>query len=942
MGKLIHHATRPAVSWYFDMTDTLHAAGDPAHDILRSETQPLDFIFRPRSVAVIGATDRPGSVGRTVLENLLQGPLGQGHAVYPVNPRHNDLLGVRCYSAVGSVDAPVDLAVIVTPAVTVPGVVRQCVAAGVKGAVIISAGFKEIGPAGARLEQEILEEARGGPLQLIGPNCLGIMNPQVGLNATFAQNMALSGNVAFLSQSGALCTAILDWSLAEGVGFSAFVSTGSMLDVGWGDLIYYFGDDHGTRSILIYMESIGDPRSFLSAAREVARTKPIIVIKAGRTEAAAKAAASHTGALTGSDEVLDAAFRRCGVLRVNRIAELFEMADVLSKQPRPRGPRLAIVTNAGGPGVLATDTLLRTGGELAALCAETTKALDAILPAHWSHANPVDILGDADAERYAKALEIVLQDPGADGFLVALAPQGMTHPTEVAGRIVPRLDHHSAPILAAWMGGQSVAEGTRLLSHAGIPAFAYPDEAARAFTYLWQYSANLHALNETPALASAELAEFDVAGASEILRAVRSRNRSLLTEWESKQLLSAYRIPTVRTELAHSADEAVTVAARIGYPVVVKLHSETISHKTDVGGVQLDLRTAEAVREAVDRIRESVKQRAGAEHFLGVTVQPMVRQRGYELILGCSLDPQFGPVLLFGAGGELVEVWRDRALGLPPLTTTLARRMMERTRIYRALQGVRGRKGVDLGKLESVLVRFSQLVAEQRWIKEIDINPLLVSEEQIIALDARVVMHGATTDQSQIPKLAIRPYPAQYVSTFQLKNGLAVRIRPIGPEDEPAMVQFHKKLSDSTIYMRYLGFLKLEQRIAHDRLTRICFIDYDREMVLVAELPGASSGAREIVGVGRLSKLHGGNDAEFAVLIRDDFQKLGLGSELLGRLLEVARDEKLDRVFAVMAAENNAMRKMAARSGFRLQGPDAEWLVTGVVDLSEKRASGAI
>jgi acetyltransferase len=508
-----------------DMSDAPKLSREPAHDILRSERQPLDFIFRPRSVAVIGATDRPGSVGRTVVENLLRYWSGQGHAVYPVNPRRKEVLGAPCYPAVGGIPGGVDLAVVVTPAATIPGLIRECVAAGVKGAVIISAGFKEIGPEGARLESEILSEARRGQLQLIGPNCLGIMNPPIGLNATFAQNIALSGNVAFLSQSGALCTAILDWSLSEGVGFSSFVSTGSMLDVGWGELIYYFGDDYRTRSILIYMESIGDPRSFLSAAREVARTKPIIVIKAGRTEAAAKAAASHTGALTGSDEVLDAAFHRCGVLRVNRIAELFEMADVLSKQPRPRGPRLAIVTNAGGPGVLATDALLGAGGELASLAPETIKELDAFLPAHWSHANPVDILGDADAERYAKALRVVLKDPGADGYLVALAPQGMTHPTEVAGRILPHLEHQSAPILAAWMGGDSVSESMRLLSHAGIPTFAYPDEAARAFTYLWQYSVNLRALNETPTLAPAEPSELDLAKASKILQSVRSRGR---------------------------------------------------------------------------------------------------------------------------------------------------------------------------------------------------------------------------------------------------------------------------------------------------------------------------------------------------------------------------------------------------------------------------------
>jgi acetyltransferase len=910
--------------------------GDPSHDIFRSERQPLDFIFCPRTVALIGATDRQGSVGRTVLENLLKGSAGQN--TYPINPRHREVLGVRCYPAVEKTPAKLDLAVVVTPAATVPGVIRECVAAGAKGAVIISAGFKESGAEGSRLEKEILREARCGGLRLIGPNCLGIMNPPLGLNATFAQKMALSGNVAFLSQSGALCTAILDWSQREVVGFSAFVSTGSMLDVGWGDLIYYFGDDPRTRSILIYMESIGDARSFLSAAREVARTKPIIVIKAGRTEAAAKAAASHTGAMTGSDEVLDAAFRRCGVLRVKRIAELFEMADVLSKQPRPRGPRLAIVTNAGGAGVLATDALLEAGGALASLSGETIRELDALLPPHWSHSNPVDILGDADAERYSKALDITLKDSESDGFLAILAPQGMTNPTEVARQITAGSKHPRAPILAAWMGGDAVSEGARLLSHADIPAFDFPDEAAQAFSYLWQYSANLRALNETPTLVSDEPSDFDLASASEILRSAGSRDRTLLTEWESKRLLSAYGIPTVQTELAKSAEEAAQIAAQIGYPVVLKLHSETISHKTDVGGVRLNLTTVEAVREAFEQIRQSVAQRAAAEDFLGVTVQPMIRQHGYELILGCSLDPQFGPILLFGTGGELVEVWRDRALGLPPLTTTLARRMMERTRIYRALQGVRGRKAVDLNALESVLVRFSQLVAEQRWIKEIDINPLLASQDQILALDARVVLHSARTDESQAIPLAIRPYPGQYVSNFRLKNRAVVRIRPIRPEDEPAMVRFHKKLSDNTVYMRYLGFMKLEQRTAHERLTRICFIDYDREMVLVAEWSSTPSGQSEIIGVSRLSKLHGRDEAEFAVLIRDDFQRLGLGSEFLRRLLAVARDEKLGRVVAIMSAENAGMRKMAASAGFHLSESSEDHLVTAVLDVSATQA----
>lgn len=884
-------------------------------------------------MAVIGATEREGSVGRTVFANLLRGPLGK--AAFPVNPQRNEVLGVHCYPAVGSIPDSIDLAVVVTPAATVPGIIRECVAAGVGGTIVISAGFKEIGAEGARLEREILNEARRGHLRLIGPNCLGIMNPHIGLNATFAQSMALPGNVAFLSQSGALCTAILDWSQRESVGFSAFVSTGSMLDVDWGDLVYYFGDDPRTRSILIYMESIGDPRSFLSAAREVAHSKPIIVIKAGRTEAAAQAAASHTGALTGSDEVLDAAFRRCGVLRVSRIAELFEMANVLSKQPRPPGPRLAILTNAGGPGVLATDVLLETGGELAKLAPGTTEALDALLPAHWSHGNPVDILGDADAERYVKAFDTVQEDPASDGFLVILAPQAMTDPTTVAQQISSRARNTpEAPTLAVWMGGAIVSEGAQVLNQAGIPTFAFPDEAARAFTYLWQYSSNLRALNETPSLSPLGRSESAPARASQILQSVGSRGRTLLTEWESKQLLSAYGIPTVPTELANSADQAVHIAERIGYPVVVKLHSETISHKTDVGGVQLNLMTAEAVRAAYGQIQELVAQRASAENFLGVTVQPMIRQRGYELILGCTLDPQFGPVLLFGAGGELVEIFRDRALGLPPLTTTLARLMMQRTRIYRALQGTRGRKPVDLDALESLLVRFSQLVVEQRRIKEIDINPLLVSDEQIVVLDARVVLHNATADESCIPQAAIRPYPTQYVSMFQLKNTSPLRIRPIRPEDKPAMIRFHKRLSGNTVYMRYLGVLTIEQRIAHERLARICFSDYDREMVLVAEQIGSRSGENEIVGVARLSKSHGRNDAEIAIVIRDDFHALGLGSELVQRLLAVARDEKLDRAFAVMRSENDAMQKIVTRAGFHIEGPDEDHLMTAVAELS--------
>jgi acetyltransferase len=627
-----------------------------------------------------------------------------------------------------------------------------------------------------------------------------------------------------LSQSGALCTAILDWSLRELVGFSAFLSLGSMLDVGWGDLIDYLGDDPRTRSIVLYMESIGDARSFLSAAREVALNKPVIVIKAGRTAAAAKAAASHTGSLAGSDDVLDAAFERSGALRVNNVADIFYMAEVLSKQPRPNGPRLTIVTNAGGPGVLATDALITQGGELAPVDPGTVEVLNEHLPPHWSHGNPIDILGDAGPERYAQAVEIASKDPNSDGLLVILTPQAMTDPTRTAEFLKPYANL-GKPILASWMGGADVLAGEAILNAANIPTFPYPDTAVRAFNYMWKYSSNLRALYETPSFAERPGEGPDRDSAEQIVNRVRDAGREILTETEAKQLLAAYGIPTVETRVAAGEQDAVTAAGEIGYPVVLKLYSETITHKTDVGGVVLNLKDEAAVRDAFRSIRESVSKRADPSQFQGVSVQPMIQRDGYELIIGSSVDPQFGPVLLFGSGGQLVEVYKDRALALPPLTTTLARRTMEKTKIYTALKGVRGRAPVDTGELEKLLVRFSQLVVEQRWVKEIDINPLLASPEGLIALDARVVLHQAGPHRDELPKPAIRPYPNKYVGTWTMKNGETVAIRPIRPEDEPLIVQFHETLSEHSVYMRYFQSLQLSQRTAHERLTRICFID---------------------------------------------------------------------------------------------------------------------
>jgi acetyltransferase len=890
----------------------MHAAG-PAHKAVKDGTQPLDVFFAPKTVAVIGATETANTVGRTIFWNLVSNPFGG--TVFPINPKRPSVLGVKAYKHISELPEPADLAVIVTPASSVPGIIHDCAQAGVKAAIVISAGFKEIGPAGLELERQTLMEARRGNIRIIGPNCLGVMNPLTGLNATFAAGIARPGKVGFISQSGALCTAVLDWSLREMVGFSAFVSVGSMLDVGWGDLIYYLGNDPRTRSIVIYMESIGDARSFLSAAREVALNKPIIVIKAGRSAAAAKAAASHTGSLAGSDEVLEAAFRRCGVLRVNSIADMFYMAEVLSKQPSPKGPRLTILTNAGGPGVLATDALVSGGGELTEISPEILESLNEVLPAAWSHNNPIDVLGDASPERYAKAVAIAAKDPHSDGLLVVLTPQSMTDPTQTAEHLKPYARLDGKPILASWMGGAEVAAGIDILNHASIPTFQFPDTAVRAFTYMYRWAYNLKGIYETPSLPedSADYAPNKTL-ASEIVQNARDAGRTILTEAESKQILDAYAIPTVRTVIVRTMDEAVDQAARIGYPVVLKLFSETITHKTDVGGVQLNLGDRAAVEQAWNRIRTSVTAKAGAEHFQGVTVQPMIKSGdGYELIIGSSLDAQFGPVLLFGTGGQLVEVFKDRALGLPPLNTTLARRMMEQTKIYKALKGVRGRPPVNLAELEQLMVRFSRLVVEQPWIKEIDINPLLATPERLVALDARIVVHGLEVSREQLPKLAIRPYPNRYVSNWTMKDGAEVLIRPIRPEDEPMMVKFHETLSERSVYLRYFHLMNLSQRVAHQRLTRICFIDYDREMAIVAERQGA------ILGVARLTRVFGVNEAEVAVLVSDHAHGRGLGKELLARLIVVGGDEQLIALRADILPDNRDVMRICEKLGFTLR-----------------------
>ena len=904
-----------------------------SHDFWNVTKRPLDAIFRPRSIAIIGATEREGSVGRTITQNLLDGTW-QGE-LFLVNPGRRRVFGEKTTKKVGQIEAEIDLAVIVVPAKYVAQVMRECAAAKIPGAIIISAGFKEIGEAGVVLEQEILEIAREGNVRLIGPNCLGVMNPITGLNATFASKMARPGNVGFISQSGAMCTAILDWSLTENVGFSSFVSIGSMLDVDWGDIITWLGGDPKTKSIVIYMESAGNARSFLSAAREVALTKPVIIIKPGRTAEAAQAAASHTGSMTGSDEVLDIAFRRVGALRVDHIYELFYMAELLSKQPRSRGPKLTIITNAGGPGVLATDALLGSGGELSPLSDDVMTELDAILPAHWSHANPIDILGDATPETYVKAVEAAVQNQESDGYLVVLSPQAMTDPTRTAQELVDFVQDQRGrrPFLTSWMGGTEVRGGMDILNQAGIPTFSYPDTAARMFSYMWRYARNLEKVYETPRWQGDF--EPDRSFVASLVSGIRATGRTVLTEYESKQLLVAYGINTVPTHLAPTAEDAVHLAKKIGFPVVVKLNSETITHKTDVGGVQLNLKSSAEVRQAFQLIELNVGQKYSPADFLGVTVQPMVDlNKSYELILGATPDAQFGPVLLFGTGGTLVEVFRDNTLELPPLNSNLARRMMRRTKIYEALEGVRGRDPVDLVALETLMVRFSYLVSEHPFIREVDINPLLASSEQLIALDGRVILYPPEVENVQNP--AIRPYPSQYELAFETKAGRPVEMRPIRPEDEPLMVEFHRGLSSESVYMRYFSAVGFNARTAHNRLIRVCHVDYDRDIALVVTNQKEDA-AEEIIAAGRLTKEHGRNSAEYAILVSDLWHGQGIGTRLLKQLIEVGKQEQLDRIIAYILPNNIGMKKVSERLGFKFKFEDGVYLA--VLELTESAHS---
>lgn len=917
-------------------------------------THSLDHIFDPQTVAVIGASETPHSVGRSLMLNLLNSSFDG--RVYPVNLHRESVLGIPAVTKIKDVAEPVDLAIIATPAKSVTTVVEECAAADVKGAIIISAGFGETDRAGKRLERRVSEVARHAKLRIIGPNCLGVMNPYRGLNATFASQMPRSGTVGLISQSGAMLSALLDWAVQENAGFSKVISIGAMLDVDWSDVLYYLGDDSHTRSIVIYMESIGNVRGFVSAAREVARRKPIVVLKAGRTAQTERAVVAHTGAPKGDDAVIDAALRRCGVLRVERIAQLFYMAGVLSKQPRPRGPNLTIVTNAGGAGILAADALIAGGGQLTRLSAETIAELDKILPTYWSHNNPIDILGDATPSRFAAAVEIAAKDEQTNGLLVILTPQDMTEPTETAEAVRRVISAINKPVLTSWMGGLEIADGEKILNQAEIATLSYPDSAAHIFDYMWRYSRAIERLYETPT-SVASYGRDGLLAVEHLLEQAHHDKRTELTAFESAQTVSAYGMPTVSLHLALSADEAADTAQTIGFPVELRLNSHLIMNVSEVDGVWRNLLDVESVRQAFRAIEATVTLHMGRRYFQGVTVQAQVETDANHFMLGSTHDSQFGPVIHFGITHKLSDMADDVVLGLPPLTSTLARHLLDQSRLLPASAADPQSEVQDQYLvLTQLLVRFSYLVSEQRRVKSVGMLLNRIDEGELLVVNAEIVLHDWQIKDADLMRPAIRPYPNQYANSWTMRNGTEVMIRPIRPEDEPLMAAFNRTLSKDTIFLRYFYPVSVAQLTDHDRLARFCFIDYDLEMALVVEESeaGPSTGKSEseentqanasidspfngsqIIGVGQLVRLHDHNVAEFALLVADGYQQQGLGTELLARLLNIARDEGIDTVIGSILPQNRGMKRICEELGFSFTREPGSNAMLAEISLSE-------
>lgn len=879
-------------------------------------TKNLDKIFNPKSVAIIGASDAEGSVGYAIVKNFTQ--MGYSGKVYFVNIRKPEILGVKTYPSVGKVQSAIDLAIIATPAKTVPDVIEECGKANVKGVIIVSAGFKETGPAGKALEEQCAEIAKKYGIRIVGPNCIGLIRPRNSLNATFLDKMPKAGNIAFISQSGALGSAILDWAIHENIGFSNFVSVGSMIDVDFGDLIDYFGSDPKTKSILMYVEGLTEARKFMSAARHFARTKPIVVVKSGKFSESAKAAASHTGSLSGEDGIYDAAFKRAGIVRVSEIEDLFNCAEVLGTQPLPKGPRLAIITNAGGPGVMTTDALIAQEGKLAKLSQKTIDALDSVLPPFWSHGNPIDVLGDAKSDRYRAAVEACLNDENIDGIMIVFTQQAVSESVEIAKGIVELVrskTYQNKTILTSLMGFGAVEEANKILNANNIPTYSTPEQAIKTYMYMYNYQRNIDLLYETPE----ELPVDESPPKRPIMVLIRNaafEGREVLTEDEAKRILSYYNFPVVRTAVANNIDEAVLFAQEMGFPVVLKILSPQIIHKSDAGGVILNVKSPSEVREGFELLIKRATAYNPNAQIIGVTVQQMLSKVGHELIIGGKTDPVFGPVILFGMGGVGVELFRDTSIALPPLNTTLIRRMMEETKVYKLLKGYRNQAPVNLKKLEETILLFSQLLVDFPQIKEIDINPLLINEKDACILDARIVIDKDKVCRKFEPHehMVISPYPKKDELLWSLKNGNEVLLRPIKPEDEPMWLEMFQSLSDESIRYRFFQMLK---DTPHEVRVRYCNIDYDREIAIVAEI--VEKGKKKLLGVGRLSFESDGKNGEISFIVSDSWQGLGLGTKMVDYVLDLAKEKGIESVYAIMLPDNYRALSLTKKMGFQIE-----------------------
>ncbi len=881
--------------------------------------------FLPESLALVGASSKDESIGKQLFENLLSCDY-QGD-IFPVNIKRSEVLGKKAYKTVADLPKTPDLAVIAVKEEQVTHVIRDCGKANIKSAIVISEGFGERGNMeGLMLQHALMETAKESGVRILGPSSMGIISPHIGLNASISNRTPQKGNVAFISQSGAMCNAILDWGKRENVGFSYFASIGVMADINWGDILLFLADDPNTRAILLYMESIGNARYFLSAVREVAYTKPVIVVKPGKTEQGARVTLYNSGSFSGNHEVFQAAFRRGGVLQVDSLADLFYMSSVLGKQPVPKGNKLAIITNAGAPAVLATDALIEGGGTLAELTPKVKEKLSQLPFADkWWIDNPLNIHLSAKESAFSSALEIALKDPANNGVLLIITPQMNINMETLAEQLIPYARIRQKPLIVSIMGGQETGQGRLIFTKAGIPVFSFPDVAARVFNYMWQYGYNIKGIYETPRLARINKNDEAKERAAEILANNASENILNLSIIEALSLLASYELPILPTKVAMTTEQAVELAKEMGFPVVMKLNiTHTDSDAQQLNTVKLNLQSKKAIKRCFSDLQ---KQAASfLEHFPGVLIQSMVQdRRGLEMHLSSRYDDQFGPVLQLENTGRVVEAYQDRVLGLPPLNSTLAQRMLEQTKIYQHLRRTGKIKQVILDELQQVLVAFSQLVAEHPIIKNIDIEPLIINRQQVAIANVQIQLHSKEVDLEELTPLAIRPYPAEYEFDWQLKNGTPVLIRPVKPDDEPLFLNFHKTLSDESVYLRYFHSMSFDTRVNHDRLARICFVDYDREIALlvVQEIEGESI----VLGIGRIVRLRTGNRAEFSVTISDKHQGQGVGSELMKRLIFISKKEGVGELIADILPNNMGMRKVCEKFGFTSKYDQEEQVV---------------